>query len=68
MPMMPGGKPVSVGEKNSSSFFPIVKISDGGADYVNFSSGGEVVSWSIVPPFQNTRVSEIFEMLHKAMK
>jgi imidazolonepropionase-like amidohydrolase/Tol biopolymer transport system component len=59
MPMMPGGKPVSVGENSSS--FPIVKVSDGGADYVNFSSGGEVVSWSIGPLFQTTRVSEIFE-------
>lgn len=47
MPLMPGGQAVSVGEKGGS--LPITKASSGGADYIGWTEGGRVLTWSMGP-------------------
>lgn len=64
MPLVPGGKPVDVGEKGGA--LPVTKVSTGGADYLGWANGGETLFWSIGPSLQSARVSEFFANAPKA--
>lgn len=58
MPLLPGGKPVNVSEKGGS--LPVTKVSEGGADYMGFASGGQTLFWSIGPSLKSAQVSDFF--------
>ena len=58
MPLMPGGKPVSVSEKGGA--VPVTKVSSGGADYIGFARGGEALHWSIGPTVKTAQVADLF--------
>jgi imidazolonepropionase-like amidohydrolase/Tol biopolymer transport system component len=58
MPLVPGGKPLDVGEKASA--LPVVKVSAGGADYLGWANGGETLFWSIGPSLESASVSALF--------
>ena len=58
MPLMPGGKPVSVSEKGGA--VPVTKVSEGGADYIGFSRDGETINWSIGPMVKTANVVDLF--------
>ena len=58
MPLMPGGKPVNVGEKGGA--VPVTKISAGGADYIGFARDGATVYWSIGARVKSAQVSDLF--------
>lgn len=64
MPVVPGGKPVDVGEKGGS--LPVTKVSTGGADYLGWANGGATLFWSIGPSLQSAQVSEFFPAAPKA--
>ncbi|QUL36936.1 amidohydrolase family protein [Erythrobacter sp. JK5] len=58
MPLLPGGKPVDVGE--SGGALPVTKISTGGADYLGWANGGATLFWSIGPQLQSAQVGAFF--------
>lgn len=58
MPLMPGGKPVSVSEKGG--FVPVTKVSEGGADYIGWSRDGAMINWSIGPMLKTAQVADLF--------
>ena len=58
MPMLPGGKPVNVGEKGGA--LPVTKVSEGGADYIGFARGGETLFWSIGAELRSVSVADLF--------
>ena len=58
MPIVPGAQAVEVGEKASS--LPVVKASEGGADYIGWSRDGGVLTWSMGPTFYQARVADMF--------
>ena len=58
MPLMPGGKPVSVSEKGGS--VPVTKVSEGGADYIGWSRDGAMINWSIGPMLKTAQVADLF--------
>jgi imidazolonepropionase-like amidohydrolase len=58
MPMLPGGKPVDVGEKGGA--LPVTKVSNGGADYLGWARNGQTLFWSIGPELQRAEVSDFF--------
>nr|WP_245638308.1 amidohydrolase family protein [Altererythrobacter ishigakiensis] len=58
MPLMPGGKPVSVSEKGGS--VPVTKVSEGGADYIGWSRSGAMINWSIGPMLKTAQVADLF--------
>jgi len=64
MPLVPGGKPLDVGEQASA--LPVVKVSTGGADYLGWARGGETLFWSIGPSLQSAEVSALFAAAPKA--
>lgn len=64
MPLVPGGKPLDVGEKASA--LPVTKVSAGGADYIGWANGGETLFWSIGPSLQSASVTELFAAAPKA--
>ncbi|RGP42177.1 Protein TolB [Altererythrobacter insulae] len=64
MPLMPGGKPVSVNEKGGA--VPVTKVSEGGADYIGFSRGGEEINWSIGATLVSAGVDDMFRDAPKA--
>lgn len=57
-PLMPGGQAVEVGEKASS--LPVVRASKGGADYIGWSGGGKVLTWSMGPVLYRADVAALF--------
>jgi imidazolonepropionase-like amidohydrolase/Tol biopolymer transport system component len=64
MPLVPGGKPVDVSE--SGGPLPVTRVSTGGADYLGWANGGEVLFWSIGPTLQTANVSALFPAAPKA--
>ncbi len=64
MPLVPGGKPLDVGEQASA--LPVTKVSTGGADYLGWARGGETLFWSIGPSLESANVSEFFAAAPKA--
>ncbi|MFO6446374.1 amidohydrolase family protein [Erythrobacter sp. NE805] len=58
MPLVPGGKPLDVGEQASA--LPVVKVSTGGADYLGWARGGETLFWSIGPRLESANVAALF--------
>jgi imidazolonepropionase-like amidohydrolase/Tol biopolymer transport system component len=58
MPLVPGGKPVDVGEKGGA--LPVVKVSTGGADYLGWANGGDTLFWSIGPNLESANVPALF--------
>lgn len=64
MPLVPGGKPVDVGEQASA--LPVVKVSSGGADYLGWANGGDTLFWSIGPNLETASVPALFANAPKA--
>ncbi len=58
MPLMPGGKTVSISAGTKA--LPVVELSDSGADYVHWSSGGERLHWSLGPTLYTAALSQLF--------
>ncbi|MBD2842887.1 amidohydrolase family protein [Erythrobacter rubeus] len=63
MPVIPGGKPVDVSEKGGA--LPVTKVSEGGADYIGWSNGGDTLFWSVGPYLSTGRVSDFFRSAPK---
>jgi imidazolonepropionase-like amidohydrolase/Tol biopolymer transport system component len=64
MPLVPGGKPVDVGETGGS--LPVTKVSTGGADYLGWANGGATLFWSIGPTLQRADVADFFPAAPRA--
>ncbi|MFW2349875.1 amidohydrolase family protein [Qipengyuania sp.] len=58
MPLMPGGQAVTVGEKASS--LPVVRASKGGADYIGWTEGGDMLTWSMGPVLYRASLASMF--------
>ncbi|PEQ13012.1 amidohydrolase [Novosphingobium sp. PC22D] len=58
MPLMPGGQEVAVDMKGSA--LPATRISRDGADFVNWSNGGEAIHWSLGPTLYTARLADLF--------
>ncbi|MFU7529374.1 amidohydrolase family protein [Qipengyuania sp. ASV99] len=58
MPLIPGGKPVSVSE--SGGALPVTKVSEGGADYIGWANGGQTLFWSIGAQLHQAQVADFF--------
>ncbi|MBV7265176.1 amidohydrolase family protein [Erythrobacter ani] len=63
MPVIPGGKPVDVSEQGGA--LPVTKVSEGGADYLGWSGGGETLFWSMGPELMRAQVSDFFSSAPK---
>ena len=57
-PLMPGGQAVTVGEKASS--LPVVRASKGGADYIGWTQGGEMLTWTMGPVLYRASLDTMF--------
>ncbi|RJY08127.1 amidohydrolase family protein [Aurantiacibacter aquimixticola] len=57
MPLMPGGQTVSV--SGSANALPVVEVSDSGADFVHWASGGERLHWSLGPTLYTAATSQL---------
>ena len=64
MPLVPGGKPVDVGETGGS--LPVTKVSSGGADYLGWANGGDTLFWSIGPVLESASIPALFANAPKA--
>lgn len=58
MPLMPGGQTVNVSEKGGS--LPVTKLSKGGADYIGWAKGGNLLNWSLGPQLFSADTAGIF--------
>ena len=58
MPLMPGGQTVNVSEKGGS--LPVTKLSKGGADYIGWAKGGNLLSWSLGPQLFSADTASLF--------
>ena len=58
MPLLPGGQAVTVGEKASS--LPVVRASQGGADYIGWANGGDTLYWSMGPTLYRASTAAMF--------
>ncbi len=58
MPLLPGGQAVTVGEQASS--LPVVRASKGGADYIGWTQGGDVLTWSMGPTLYRASLAAMF--------
>lgn len=58
MPLLPGGQAVTVGEQASS--LPVVRASEGGADYIGWTQGGDVLTWSMGPTLYRASLAAMF--------
>lgn len=58
MPLMPGGQAVAVDE--TANALPVVKASQGGADYIGWSGGGDTLYWSMGPTVYRASVAAMF--------
>ncbi|HBM71036.1 MAG TPA: amidohydrolase, partial [Erythrobacter sp.] len=57
-PLMPGGQAVTVGEKASS--LPVVRASKGGADYIGWTQGGDMLTWTMGPVLYRASLDTMF--------
>ena len=58
MPMMPGAQAITI--DRASKALPVVEVSDSGADYVNWSSGGDRLHWSLGPTLYTAMLRDLF--------
>ena len=58
MPLLPGGQAVTVGEEASS--LPVVRASKGGADYIGWTEGGDMLTWSMGPVLYRASLASMF--------
>ncbi|ATW02331.1 amidohydrolase family protein [Sphingorhabdus sp. YGSMI21] len=58
MPLMPGTQAVEVSP--SSTSLPVTRVSANGADYINWSDGGQTLHWSIGPTVYSVQTSALF--------
>tara|TARA_R110002072_G_scaffold292544_2_gene461334 strand:- start:58059 stop:61391 length:3333 start_codon:yes stop_codon:yes gene_type:complete len=58
MPLLPGGQAVTVGEKASS--LPVVRASQGGADYIGWADNGDTLYWSMGPTLYRASTAAMF--------
>ncbi|MGB3738883.1 MAG: amidohydrolase family protein [Pontixanthobacter sp.] len=58
MPLMPGGQAVTVGP--DAKALPVVKASDGGAEYIGWSRGGDTLNWSMGPTVYSASIPAMF--------
>ncbi|CAO1651329.1 amidohydrolase family protein [Parasphingorhabdus sp. NYA22] len=58
MPLMPGTQAVEVSPTSTS--LPVTRVSANGADYINWSKGGQALHWSIGPTVYTATTSALF--------
>jgi len=58
VPLMPGGQTVSL--SGSARALPVVEVSDSGANFVHWGSGGERLHWSLGPTLYTAMVDDLF--------
>ncbi|MEP2234099.1 MAG: amidohydrolase family protein [Alteripontixanthobacter sp.] len=58
MPLMPGGQAVTVSEKGGP--LPVTRVSQGGADYIGWSRGGDALHWSMGPTLYSAPLNALF--------
>lgn len=58
MPLMPGGQEVSVELKNAA--LPVTRVSGEGADFINWSNGGDQLHWSLGPTLYSVMTDTVF--------
>ena len=58
MPLMPGTQAVEVSPTSTS--LPVTRVSANGADYINWSDGGQKLHWSIGPMVYTATTSALF--------
>ncbi|WP_340586893.1 amidohydrolase family protein [Erythrobacter alti] len=58
VPLMPGGQTVSL--SGSARSLPVVEVSDSGADFVHWASGGDRLHWSLGPTLYTAMLSDLF--------
>ncbi len=58
MPLMPGGQAVNVSETGGA--LPVTKVSEGGADYIGWSRGGDTLYWSMGPTLYRASSASLF--------
>jgi imidazolonepropionase-like amidohydrolase/Tol biopolymer transport system component len=58
MPLMPGAQAVEVSPASTS--LPVTRVSANGADYINWSDGGQKLHWSIGPMVYTATTSALF--------
>ena len=57
-PLMPGGQAIDI--SGDSKTFPVVEVSDSGADYLNWSRDGERLHWSLGPTLYTASLDTMF--------
>jgi imidazolonepropionase-like amidohydrolase len=58
VPLMPGGQSVALSPEAKS--LPVTKVSAGGADYINWSSDGARLHWSLGPTLYTVETDSLF--------
>ena len=58
MPLMPGTQAVEVSPTSTS--LPVTRVSANGADYMNWSNGGQALHWSIGPTVYTASTNALF--------
>ena len=58
MPLMPGGQAVEVAPDTKA--LPVTRVSGDGADYINWSNGGDQLHWSLGPTVFTARRDALF--------
>ncbi|THG38487.1 amidohydrolase family protein [Sphingomonas olei] len=58
VPLMPGGQTVSLSP--DSKTLPVTKVSAGGADYINWSTDGTQLHWSLGPTLYTASTASLF--------
>ena len=58
MPLMPGGQEVSVETKKGA--LPVTRASGEGADFINWSNGGDQLHWSLGPTLYTVATAALF--------
>ncbi|WP_417619517.1 amidohydrolase family protein [Parasphingorhabdus sp.] len=58
MPLMPGTQAVEVSPTSTS--LPVTRVSASGADYINWSNGGQALHWSIGPTVFTASTNALF--------
>jgi len=58
MPLMPGTQAVEVSPTSTS--LPVTRVSANGADYINWSKGGQALHWSIGPTVYTATTNALF--------
>lgn len=58
MPLMPGGQDVAVDTKGGP--LPVTRVSRDGADFINWSNGGQALHWSLGPTVYTVQTASLF--------